>query len=68
MNNFVITHSIATYWNKFPIHTLYSIYVYILLLTTKNSHMQSIHKTSFLHVKIACFIYVHLYVQIVGFQ
>jgi hypothetical protein len=28
---FVITLSIGTYWNKFPIHTLYTKYIYLII-------------------------------------
>lgn len=54
MNNFVITLFIGTYWNKFPIHTLYT-YISTLLLKAKHFQKQSLYNNSFLHVKIVMF-------------
>jgi hypothetical protein len=54
MNNFVITLYIGTYGINFHyIH--YTQNIPTLLLETKNVHMESIHKNSFLHVKIVMF-------------
>lgn len=38
MNSFVITLSSGTYWNKFPLHTLYTEYIYIIIRNKKFSH------------------------------
>jgi hypothetical protein len=42
MNNFVITLSIGTYWNKFQLHTLYKEYIYLIIKNQKFSHAKYI--------------------------